>query len=167
MHYLSAVLLAAGATAVLAIGAAAQAKQQHNAHVMSVQLPFGGVETIHYQGDVAPTVTTWSGFLPGSAAFDDPLLAGGSFARVSQAMDREMAALRKQIEALQRGAPASNGVFNAAAGPGGGYCAETVQITQTGDGPAHVVRHSYGDCGAATAGAVQTRPSPPANGNRV
>ncbi|MBS0385506.1 MAG: hypothetical protein JSS00_09170 [Proteobacteria bacterium] len=153
MRYLTTAGLAAGVAAILAFGAQAKGAPPQ-LHTMTVLLPFGGTETIRYGGDVAPTVT-WSDTATGKtfAAFDAPFVGLTDFDRIAATMNQQMAALDRQIAALQREAAnaPSNTVANAATGAASGFCAETVEMTQTGNQPPHIVRHTYGACGAPTA----------------
>jgi hypothetical protein len=150
MRYLTVAFLSVGAAALLSLGAVASAKAPQQQHVMTVELPFGGIETIHYAGNTPPTVA-WSNATP--ADFGAPFLSLGAFDRMEAAMHREMAAFDRQMAALQRqAANAPEGAFNASTGAPNGFCAESVQMTQTGNQAPHVVRHSYGACGGSDAG---------------
>jgi hypothetical protein len=156
MRYLTAAGLAAGVAAVLAFGA--QAKGPLQVHVMTVQLPFGRTETIRYSGNTAPTVM-WSSTAPDKmfAAFDAPFWGFPEFDRIAAIVNRQMAALDRQIAELEREAAnaPSNGVYNAATGgANAGFCAETVEMTQTGNQAPHIVRHAYGACAAPNANAA-------------
>ena len=154
------VCLAAAAVALLGLGVTAQAKPQQQTHVMTVQLPFGGVETIRYSGGAAPTVT-WSDAVP-FARFD-PFTGFADFDRIFAAMDRQMAAFDRQMAALEHNTANAhaNGVYDAAtSGANSGFCAETVVMTQSGNQPAQVVRHTYGSCAAPNAGTAAPASAP-------
>lgn len=143
--------LAAAVLGLLAFGATAQAKPQQQTRVMTVQLPFGGTETIRYYGDAAPTVT-WSDAAP-FAKFD-PFTGFADFDRIFATMDRQMADFDRQMAVLERNAAnaRANGVYNAAAGgANGGFCAESIQVTQSGNQAPRVVRHAYGACATPNA----------------
>jgi hypothetical protein len=149
MRYLTIFCLSVGAAAILAVSSVAQAKAPQQ-HAMTIALPFGGVETIHYNGDQPPTVD-WS---DAPSTFEAPAWSLGNFDDIAAAMNREVAALDQQMAALERDAAAPpNGVFNAStAAANGAFCAESVQMTQTGNQAPHIVRHTYGACGAPGAG---------------
>jgi hypothetical protein len=149
MRYLTIVCLSVGAAAILAVGSVASAKAPQQ-HVMTIALPFGGVETVHYSGDQPPTVE-WSDMPSAVAA---PAWSLGNFDHIAAAMNREMAALDQQMAALERHAAAApDGIFNAStAGGKGAFCAESIQMTQTGNQAPHIVRHTYGACGAPDPG---------------
>ncbi len=146
MRYTTAILLAMGATVVHAAGAVA--KEQEATHLMTVQLPFGGVETIQYKGDTAPTVTTWSGFVPGNslAAFWIPSWGFPDAPSLLQTLNRQMAAFDRAFEPLQRGGARAG---DRSVGEIASYCAETVELSQVGNQTPRVTRHTYGACGAA------------------
>ncbi len=174
MRTLKNLVLASAAAGALALGGAAFAKDAPQTHVMTLALPDGGVATIHYQG-ARPQVTITPGALmpawepdPLSErlwhwSFADPLLKSSD---IFADMDRQMASMAREMRALDA-APNANLI---AASPGGRYCAETMEMTQTPGRPAHVERHVYGDCAAQTgeprAGAANTTRStsgPPAH----
>lgn len=142
--------LLAGIAAAAVIGFAGLAQAQGPVvHTMTVQLPGGGLETIRYTGDVAPKVVVApagtmvpAGFMPTFTAFD----------QIAAQMDRQMDAMMYQMRAMpmmpMMGMPDMNQLMQAAARNGGGsFCAQSVSITSTGNGPAKVVRHSAGNCG--------------------
>jgi hypothetical protein len=151
-------LLVAGISSAAVIGFAGLAKAESVAvHTMTVQLPGGGVETIRYAGDVAPKivvapagpVTPAVAYVPG---FEN-------FRLIEAQMDRQMDMMMRQARAMQMmpmmGMPNMNQLMEAAARNGGGFCAQSMSITATGNGqPAKVVTHSVGNCGgeAATSG---------------
>ena len=152
MRTLTAVCLAAGAAAILGLGAA-QAKPQSQTQTMTIQLPFGGVETIQYTGNRAPLVK-WSD--PEPFAKFDPFLGFADFDRIFATMNQQMADFDRQMAVLERNAASAqaNGVTNAGTGgASGSFCAESVEMTQTGNQPPHVVRRAYGSCAAPTANA--------------
>ncbi len=154
------VCLAAAAIALVGLGMTAQAKPQQQTHVMTVQLPFGGAETIRYSGDVAPAVT-WSDAEP-FVKFD-PFTAFADFDRIFAAMDRQIAIFDRQMAGLERNAAnaQANAVYEAATGgANSGFCAETVEMTQLGNQPTHVVRHAYGSCASPNAGTAASASAP-------
>jgi hypothetical protein len=143
-----------------------------NTHTLTVRLPDGGVERIIYTGNVAPRVevapsvaavpVVW----PSLAGFDDTAFA--AIDQMSARMDREMAAMLRQADAMEARALAGpNALTSVSTGDtpsgarslsyistlsGGGVCSRSVEITSTGDGQApRVVKRSSGDCGASAA----------------
>lgn len=139
MRTIRASLMAGAAIAALAGYSGWAEAQSPQIHVMTVQLPGGGIEQIRYTGDTPPQVTVDSGpsiiaFGPTFAAFAPTFAA---FDRVSAAMDRQAAALLQQTAAL---------AAQPAASPGYGFCEQSIQITSTGNGPPKVVRHTSGNC---------------------
>lgn len=147
MRYLTALCLAASATAILAFGGAQAKPSPQQLHVMTVELPFGGEETIRYAGTEPPTVQ-WSDDKP-FAGFVTPFWGIADFDRIAAMMNQQMVEFDRQIAAMQREtARASSNTTTASAGnTNGGYCAETVEMTQTGNQAPHIVRHTYGACG--------------------
>jgi hypothetical protein len=186
MRNLRTALLAGVAAIAVAGFAGFAAAKSPNTHVMTVQLPDGGVAQIRYSGDVAPQVALnpapasldmWS---PAAWAFGP----GSPFAaldRISAEMDREAAALFRQAQMLANQPPGR--LTEAAARnlppgtqswsfvstmTGNGVCTQSVEITTPADGgQPHVVRHSSGNCGSV-AGPVALPPAgPPAPGPRM
>ena len=169
MRTLQHTLLAGIAAAALGISGVASA-QSAKSHVMTVQLPDGGVAQIRYTGDVAPQV----GFseTPRPVLAPVPLLFGADspFAmmeRISAEMDRQSAAMLRQADALmaqaRSGQPVDVALRNLPPGSqsysfvstlsGSGVCTQSVEITSQGNGqPPRVVRHSAGDCGPTAGG---------------
>ena len=175
-------LLVAGVAATVVAGVATAAAL--NTHTLTVRLPGGGIERIVYTGDVAPRVEV----APAAAApvvwlgppgFDDTAFA--AMDQISAQMDREMAAMIRQADALDSGAVtgagpltfASDGGLPAGARSfsfvsttsGNGVCSRSVEITSAGDGrEPSVVRRSSGRCGPSAAPTVSrsldTAPAP-------
>ena len=105
----TAILVSVATIAVAGLSGIAAARDL-NTHVMSVEVPGGGVAEIRYTGDVPPQVvfspapTTLNALTSFGAFFG----SGSPFAeleRMSAAMDREAASLLRQAELLAR-APA-------------------------------------------------------------
>ncbi|HUB84464.1 MAG TPA: hypothetical protein VL971_02140 [Rhizomicrobium sp.] len=143
--------LLAGIAAAAIIGFAGLADAQAPAiHTMTVQLPGGGLETIRYTGDVAPKIVVAPAGMPMPAAFMPTFTA---FDQIAAQMDRQMDAMMYQMRAMpmmpMMSMPDMNQLMQAAARNGGGFCAQSVSITSTGNGPAKVVRHMAGNCGGA------------------
>ena len=98
--------LVAGAVAITAAGlSGVAATRDLNTHVMTVQLPGGGIAEIRYTGDLPPQVvfspapTALGAFLP-FGAFFGPASPFATLDRISAAMDREAASLMRQVEML-------------------------------------------------------------------
>jgi hypothetical protein len=160
--------------------------QSSNTHLLTVNLPGGGVAQIHYTGDVPPQVVLSNG-APLDVWTPMPALSGpGSpFAmldRLSAEMDRQAAAMFVRADALA--AQARSGQLTEAAArdlppgsesysfvstiSGNGVCTRSVEITSQGNGTApRVVSHSSGNCGAVP-GATATigLPAAPVPANR-
>jgi hypothetical protein len=158
----------AGLGSIAIAGAAA-------AHTMTIQLPDGTVEQIHYAGDVAPRIS----LRPAApVAFDEAPFAAFDpspiFARMEQisaAMDREMATLLRAAQSwtvAPNGAPDQPIAIDAGNLPPGakaysfsmtispnGVCRQSMEITSQGpNAKPQVVSHSAGSCGAPTNAAV-------------
>ena len=163
-------LLVAGVAAAAIAGVAAAAAL--NTHTLTVRLPDGGVERIIYTGNVAPRVEVATAgapvpiLWPGPAGFDDTAFA--AMDRISAQMDREMAAMFRQADALGSQAATDPGgvTFASTAGlpagaqsfsfvatmSGAGVCSRSIEITSTGEGrKPRVVSHSSGNCGTSSA----------------
>ena len=151
--------LAAGAAVVGLAGLAGSAfAGGSQTHLMTVQLPGGGVEQIRYSGNVAPEVV----FSPmadiGYWAWDDAPFA--ELARISAEMDRAMSGMFQQIEAmpavpadgwseaaLANLPPGAQSYSYVSTVSGNGVCGRSVQVTS--EGPGHkpqVVTKSFGNC---------------------
>jgi hypothetical protein len=122
-------------------------------HVLTVQLPGGGVEQIQYTGDVAPQVV----FVPTSRMVAVPMMDVDPFAtlnRISAMMDQQAAAMLREVESLQGdilpGLPReSSGYSFVSTMSGNGVCMRSVRITYNGgDAPPQMVSSSSGDCGS-------------------
>lgn len=160
--------------AVLGLGALAlpAAAKDPAIHEMTIQLPGGGTETIHYTGNAAPKVTfvqapfdvTWVapvafGFEPSFAALD----------RIAADMDRQMDAFWRQAQTIARLSPDSS-LTEASLpqlAPGGSaysfvsesfgnnVCTRMTEITSSPDGgKPKVVSRSSGKCDASPTGAL-------------
>jgi hypothetical protein len=164
-------LLAGVAVAALTAVSGIAAAQSSRAHVMTVQLPGGGVAQIQYTGDVPPQVTVADApavsrlpMNPVFAAMPSMFGADSPFAmfdRISVEMDRQMESMLRRAEMLSTQSPSQlteAGMRNLPAGSqsysfvstlsGDGVCTRSVQITSSGNGAApKVVSHSSGNCG--------------------
>jgi hypothetical protein len=179
--------LGAGVAAIAAIGfCGVAAAQRPQSHVLTIALPGGGVEQIHYTGSVAPQV-----YVSAAPAMMLPSMfgTGSPFAeleRISAAMDRQADQLFREAAAMSFDAAQPNltaiGIMPAGAREytfvsemnGGNVCSRSMEITSTGNGSApHVVTHTSGNCSAAAAAPgfsvpaqLPTAPAP-ANGPRM
>lgn len=181
--FLFAGLAIAGATAVVAA-------ELPKTHVLTVHLPGGGVEQIHYTGDKAPTVLIGQ---PEAAApaslFDAAFGADSAFAqmdRLSAEMEARADAMMRQT-AMMAAQPAQGGdvqmtaLANAPAGAHYSYvsttmvngksCTTSVSMTSAGEGKApQMLRNVSGDCGTAvprsTAPTLTGAPAAPATAAR-
>lgn len=160
-------LLAGVAAALAGISGGASA-QTPQTHVMTVGLPGGGVAEIRYVGDVPPRVTIGDApadFAAGTAAASwfGPASPFALMQRISAEMDRQVAAMFRQAEAMAAQArsgqlteaalhnlpPGSREYTFTSTISGNGVCAQSVEITSTGNGPPRVVSHSSGNCGTS------------------
>jgi hypothetical protein len=181
----TALLAGAAAIAVSGLSGVAAARDL-NTHVMTVQLPGGGVAEIRYTGDVPPPVvfspapTALGAFMPFGAVFG-PASPFATLDRISAAMDRETASLIQQAEMLANApAFAPNRPIETALGnlppgtesysmvstwSGNGVCTQSVEITSPANGGRpRVLSRSAGNCGSApgSAGVIRapTLPAP-------
>lgn len=160
--------LLAGAAMIVFAGVA-QARCR-DPHVLTIQLPGGGVERIRYNGCVAPEV-----FLGTNPALVEPPLlspdygAESPFAildRISEEMDRRAARLLQRAAAMTKQFPPNpDRLIQADIGslrPSGhsytfvstmstnGFCGRSVEITSSGNGgPPRIVSRNFGQCGSA------------------
>jgi hypothetical protein len=179
--------LLAGVAAIATGFSGAALAQSAQTHVMTVQLPGGGIAEIRYTGNVAPQISFGESAAPIDVFAPMPALFGASspFAmldRISAEMDREAAAMFRQADALATQARSVQvteaAIGNLPAGAqsysfvstmsGNGVCIQSVEITSQGSGaPPRVVSHSSGDCGTApgASGSI-TLPTTPGPVNR-
>ena len=166
----AALLAGVAAVAVAGLSGVALARDL-DTHVLTVQVPGGGVAEIRYTGDVPPQVvfspvpTAWGAFMP-VGAFFGPASPFAALDRISAAMDREAASLIRQAQMLANApAFAPNQPIETALGnlppgtesysmvstwSGNGVCTQSVEITSpVNGGKPRVVSHSSGNCGSA------------------
>lgn len=175
MRILPTTLLAGVASVALAGSVAA--------HTLTVRLPDGTTEQIDYSGNVAPQVS----FVPATsvAAPDFAFGPNSPFAlmqQISAEMDRETAAMMRQMQQLQavafqplpEGAGGQPLAVDMTALPRGaetysfvstlspsGVCSQSVEITSSGPGAKpQVVTHRSGNCGAVGATAPTNAAAP-------
>jgi len=130
MPILKTLLLAGGAALVL--GAAAHAKP-----VPAEKLP------------CPKPLAAWTSTLPASDASWSRRGAFADFDRLATLMERRMAAMMREFDELERMVRSQAGADSTdvlAVDVPAGFCAQSVEITRTGDGPPRVVRRTWGDC---------------------
>lgn len=174
--------LVAGLGSILLAGGALAAREA-NTHVVSVALPDGSIEQIHYTGDVAPQIVVAPAavampMLPSdvfSAAFgpDSPF---AEMDRISAEMSRQSEAMMRQAAAMAAqpaGAVTPTAAANMPAGSfhytmvstssGAGTCTQSVQVTSMGEGQQpKVINSSSGDCKAMNAAGPKAAAAPAA-----
>jgi hypothetical protein len=144
----------AGTAAILAVGVVTPAMAgDGRVHVLTLQLPGGGVEQIQYTGDVSPRVI----FMPTSRMVAMPMMDVDPFVtlnRISALMDQQAAAMVREVESLQGdmlpGLPrGASGYSFVSTMSGSGVCTRSVRITYNGgNAPPQMVSSSSGDCGS-------------------
>jgi hypothetical protein len=156
----------AGTAAVLAVGVITPAMAgDGQVHVLTIQMPGGGVEQIEYTGDVAPQVV----FVPTSRMVVVPMMDLDPFAtlnRISAMMDRQAAAMLREVEGLQGGMlpglpRGASGYSFVSTMSGSGVCTRSVRIIYNGgNAPPQMVSSSSGDCGSDHRPSEVTVPAP-------
>lgn len=177
-------LLAGGAAIAVAGFSGVAAARDLTPHVMTVQLPGGGVAEISYTGEIPPQVVLspapapLTAFAPLGASYG-PASPFATLDRISAAMDQEAASLMRQAEllanapafapnraieaALRNMPPGTESYSMVSTWSGTGVCTQSVEITTPANGgKPRVVSHSSGNCGMApgSAGAVRTPTMP-------
>lgn len=172
-------LVAFTGLAVALAGVTAVAAAEHRpVHVMTVDLPDGGIEQIRYTGDVAPRVSVQGEAVPLAAIslFNTAFGPDSPFAeldRISAEMERQAAMMMRQAALMQStpdtglqqaalaGAPAgATSVTMVSTSNGSGMCTQSVRVTAMGPGKApEVVRKVSGDCAAGAAPAIPVTPT--------
>lgn len=184
----TALLVGAAAVAVAGLSGVAAARDL-NTHLMTLQIPGGGIAEIRYTGDVPPQVAinpppAASGAFMPFGAFFGPASPFATLDRISAAMDREAASLMRQAEmlanaptfapnqpieaALRNLPPGTESYTMVSTWSGNGVCTQSVEITSPANGgKPRVVSHSSGNCRSApgSAGAIVT-PTLPARTHR-
>ncbi len=143
-----------GTAAILAAGVVTPAMAgDGQVHVLTLQMPGGGVEQIEYTGEVAPQVV----FVPTSRMVAVPMMDVDPFAtlsRISAMMDQQAAAMLREVESLQGGMfpglpRGASGYSFVSTMSGTGVCTRSVRITYNGgNAPPQMVSSSSGDCGS-------------------
>jgi hypothetical protein len=163
-------LLLASALVLAGSAGIAQARpKSHHTHVLTVQLPGGGTEQVRYTGDIPPQVV----LMPAPdrlAAFTQDALTkdwASPFAvldRISAEMDQQMAALMRQVQAMESMPLVPNGPVQVNAGSlppgaqsytliatmnGDTVCTRSMTVTSPGNHtPPKVVSQVSGNCGS-------------------
>ena len=180
------ILILAGVVGTALAGVTAAASLPRT-HVLTIRLPNGAVEQLHYTGNVAPRVFISSTPAPVRVLVPVPstfLAVQSPFAaidRLSAEMNREMAMLSSArpggTMSTSFGQIRPAGLANLPAGArsysivstfrGGQACMRSVEVTSEGVGKApHVVSKTSGDCAAKSGPAIRapmTAPGSPKN----
>lgn len=133
-------------------------------HVMTVPLPDGAVAHVEYVGDVAPKVTVAPAMEPGGFWAMGALPQFGDFNKMMEQIDRQTAAMMRQVRQMERqpiGAPGmnvasygnmpagANSVSVVTVSNGGSSCTRTTEVVSQGVGKApKVTTNVSGNCGA-------------------
>lgn len=161
----------AGAAALALAGAAYAAAYAPAMHTMTVTMPDGGVATVAYSGNVAPTVRF--GAIADPAAFWGPRSPFATIERVSAEMDRQMQMLERQADmmamplwnanplftATLRGVPVGSATYALTAVSDGGFCMRSMQITPDAHGQPHIVSRTVGNCAATGQPSLTSAPA--------
>ena len=164
-------VLIAGIASVGLVGLAGPAMAKSpDIHLLTVQLPGGGVEQIRYAGDVPPAVVVVPGPAPvidlaPMASFVGPNSPFAVMERISAEMNRETANLIRQVESMAtapmpvpgpltgaafgRLPPGASGFSFVSTMNANGVCTESMQVTYSRNGTPKVVSSHSGDCGPA------------------
>ncbi len=168
------VALIAGAVGVLGVCGSSMARPDEGSgapHLMTVQLPDGGVAQITYFGNVAPQIVVGpsAAYAPAPLWASEPVFAAADpFA----ALDRVAAEMDAQADAMMRQAVLMAGPGYVAVPPGtvsttyvasfgnGGFCARSVEVDAGAPGMRpRVVSHVSGSCGAAAVSSHANEPT--------
>jgi len=159
------VFVGAAVAAGLALSASAMAQTRAQMHEMNVTLPDGAVVHVQYAG-AKPIVTL--GQEPVRSSWSDdgdrlwPAFGADDFkipdiGAVTARIDHQMAAMRAEMATFDRLSDPNLAANVSSSASRGGFCARTVEVTQTGAAAPHVEEHSYGACAdAAHAPAAHT-----------
>jgi hypothetical protein len=167
-------IIIAGAAFIGLAGLAPTLAREHQTHTVTVRVPGGGVETIEYTGEIAPTISFEH--IPVFGPVADPFVAFtpmgitscSALDRISAEMDRQMDMMMHQAQmlaGLAQNQPLYSGVLTGA--PEGatfsmvsesssnGACSRLTRITQSaGDAKPRVVSQTSGNCGLDRHGAM-------------
>jgi hypothetical protein len=172
--YRTAILASAALLAVTGIaGTAAAHSLSRDSHVLTVQLPDGSLERIHYTGNHPPAVSFTDPFDAVFAPAGDTFALVSPFAemeRISAAMDRETTTMLREASQLNQMAFRAPGQFSVdfrnlprgAQGysmvrilSGGHVCTRSMEYFSQGPGkPPRIESKTSGNCSA-----VQSKPS--------
>lgn len=159
--------------AAIAVTTAGVAVAQDRLHSMTVRLPDGSFETIHYAGQEAPAVSFARQAQPVAMPSFDADAFGPSFAdleRVSAAMEQQEAEMLQAFDA--DGGPFSVDFSNMPAGTngysavsvisGGQACTQSIRYFTGSNGKPEVQQASSGDCSAVAGPSHATHVRAPA-----
>jgi len=180
-------IAAAGAIAMLCAGGASWAETANEVgspHLMTVQLPDGGVAQITYYGNFAPQIVV----APPAAMPAPAFIAGDAYApadpfaaldRMAAVMDAQAAMMMRQAAFMATHAVSGGGLVDAnvaslpagatsttyvASFNGNGVCARSTEMVSAGPGMRpRVVSYASGDCGSAEPAPVRNDVSPSAS----
>lgn len=164
---------------------AVSAAEKQPVHVMTVHLPNGQVEQIHYTGNVAPHIIVQddAAAMPGFGFMDSAFGADSPFAqmdRIAAEMDRQTTAMMQQASMAAAAQPAGTAVsdgnvqmtslgdapagvhysFVSTSSVNGKTCTTSVQSVAQGEGkPAQLLRRVSGDCSAVKSGPTTPIPA--------
>ena len=182
----------AGAAAIAVLCAAGAswaetANEVGSPHVMTLQLPDGGVAQITYYGNFAPQVVVAppqvvvaprNGMAAPAGAFYAPPDPFAALDRMAAEMDAHAAMMMREAAFMAtRAAQGSDGFVDVAALPAGatsttyvasfngtGLCARSTEIVSAGPGlRPRVISHVSGDCGGAAQAPARTYMTPRAS----
>ena len=150
--------------AVLAVAASGVPARAGGHHVMTVQMPDGGVARIAYTGDVAPQVVLSAAPAPAFIAPGFVMTSGfAALEQVSDAMEREADAMLRQAAALPTltrtelgSLPAGVQVYSVESSiTSNGACTRRMEISYAGGSMTpRQVSSETGDCGHSSHGVV-------------
>jgi hypothetical protein len=166
--YRTAILASAALLAVAGIaGTAAAHSLSRDSHVLTVRLPDGSLERIHYTGDHPPAVSFADPFDAVFAPAGDGFAIGSPFAqmeRISAAIDRETAVMLQEARHLDRLAFGNPGQLNVdfrnlprgmqgysmvSTMSGGHVCTRSMEYLSQGPGkPPRIETRTSGNCSA-------------------
>jgi hypothetical protein len=138
-------ILVGAAAALTAAGMTPAVAGDNQVHVLTVQLPGGGVEHIQYSGDVAPRIVLVPMSSTMSVMQDDPFAA---LERISDMMQQQEIMMLRQMQALTAVPFGAGGHAFVSTMAGNGVCMRSVRITyNNGEEAPKVVSSTSGDCG--------------------
>lgn len=143
----------AASLGLAALAGAAAAAVIQNSHVLTVQLPDGGIAHIRYFGDTPPQVRVEPAQALAPAAWPGAMI--GLFDPAFPALDRAMAQMDRQADLmfaqaqhLTSATPGATGYSYVSTVSSNGACTRSVEYRSIGKGPPQVISKTSGDCGA-------------------